>query len=53
MAEPSDATMITGADGKERTKVSFPGSVNGEDGDYVYIIEPDGKTINLRQFEKK
>jgi RHS repeat-associated protein len=53
LAEPKDVTTIKGDDGKERTKVSIPGSVNGEDGDFVFIIEPDGKTINHRQFEKK
>ncbi|MEH0019208.1 MAG: right-handed parallel beta-helix repeat-containing protein [Desulfobacter sp.] len=42
---------ITGGDGIERTKVELPGSINGKEGNYSWIIEPD-KTINHRQFER-
>lgn len=42
---------ITGGDGIDRTKVELPGSINGKDGSFNWIIEPD-KTVNHRQFER-
>jgi hypothetical protein len=50
----ADAAMvrkITGGDGIERTKVELPGSINGKDGNFSWIIEPN-KTVNHRQFER-
>lgn len=42
---------ITGGDGIERTKVELPGSINGKNGNYSWIIEPN-KKVNHRQFER-
>jgi RHS repeat-associated protein len=50
-ADAAKVKIITGGDGIERTKVELPGSINGKDGNYSWIIEPD-KTINHRQFER-
>jgi len=50
-ADAASVKKITGGDGVERTKVELPGSINGKDGNFSWIIEPD-KTINHRQFER-
>ena len=50
-ANAASVKKITGGDGIERTKVELPGSINGKDGNFSWIIEPD-KTINHRQFER-
>ncbi len=50
-ADTASVKKITGGDGVERTKVELPGSINGKDGNFSWIIEPD-KTINHRQFER-
>ncbi len=50
-ADAAKVKKITGGDGIERTKVELPGSVNGKDGNFSWIIEPD-KTVNHRQFER-
>jgi hypothetical protein len=50
-ADAAKVKKITGGDGIERTKVELPGSINGKDGNYSWIIEPDN-TINHRQFER-
>jgi hypothetical protein len=50
-AAEGTATQITGGDGVVRTKVQVPGAKNGEDGNYTWIVEPDG-SINHRLFEK-
>jgi hypothetical protein len=43
-------TTITGGDGVERTEVEIPGSYQGKEGVFQYIIEPDGVTCNHRLF---
>ena len=57
-ADAANVKKITGGDGIERTKVELPGSVNGKDGNFSWIIEPDktvgagdgaGKTVTLRK----
>lgn len=50
-ADAAKVKKITGGDGIERTKVELPGSINGKDGNFSWIIEPD-KTVNHRQFER-
>lgn len=45
-----NVTRITGGDGIVRTKVEVPGSYQGKDGVFEYIIEPDG-TCNHRLFK--
>jgi RHS repeat-associated protein len=50
-AADGSATQITGGDGVVRTQVQVPGAINGKDGNYTWIIEPDG-LINHRLFEK-
>jgi uncharacterized protein RhaS with RHS repeats len=50
-ADAAKVTKITGGDGIARTKIELPGSINGKDGNYTWIVEPD-KTINHRQFER-
>ncbi len=50
-ADAAKVKKITGGDGIERTKVELPGNINGKNGNYSWIIEPD-KTINHRQFER-
>jgi hypothetical protein len=45
----SDATPITGADGVSRTLVRLPGTINGESGNYEWIIDQDG-IVNHRFF---
>ena len=42
---------ITGGEGIDRAKVELPGSINGKDGNFSWIIEPD-KSVNHRQFER-
>ena len=42
-------TVIEGGDGVLRTKVEVPGSYNGKDGVFEWIIEPDN-TVNHRFF---
>ena len=44
----SSSTLI-GGDGVMREYISFPGSINGTDGFFEYILEPDG-TCNHRLF---
>jgi hypothetical protein len=43
-------TTITGGDSIERTEVEIPGSYQGKEGVFQYIIEPDGVTCNHRLF---
>ncbi|AUG56722.1 hypothetical protein [Acetivibrio saccincola] len=43
-------TQITGGDNVVRTKVEIPGSYQGKEGIFEYIIEPDGVTCNHRLF---
>ncbi|MEP3244604.1 MAG: RHS repeat-associated core domain-containing protein, partial [Sneathiella sp.] len=50
-ADAATVRKITGGDGISRTKVELPGSINGKDGNFSWIIEPDN-TINHRQFER-
>jgi hypothetical protein len=45
-------STIRGVDGIERTKIELPGSVNGRDGVFEWIIEPDGK-VNHRLFVER
>ena len=42
-------TKIKGGDGIVRTKVELPGSLQGRDGTFEWIIEPDG-SVNHRLF---
>ena len=42
--------QITGGDNVVRTKVEIPGSYQGKEGIFEYIIEPDGVTCNHRLF---
>jgi uncharacterized protein RhaS with RHS repeats len=44
------ATKVVGGDGVPRTHIRLPGSKNGKDGAYTWIIDPDG-SVNHRQFE--
>ena len=41
---------IIGGDGIKRTVVELSGAINGKQGIFQYIIEPDGLTINHRLF---
>jgi hypothetical protein len=50
-ADAAKLKTITGGDGIDRTKVELPGSINGKDGNFRWIIEPD-KSVNHRQFER-
>ena len=50
-ADAGNVKKIIGGDGIERTKVELPGNINGKDGNFSWIIEPDN-TINHRQFER-
>jgi len=50
-ADAANISTITGGDGIDRTKVELPGSINGKEGNFSWIIEPDNK-INHRQFER-
>ena len=50
-ADAASVKKITGGDGIGRTKVELPGNINGKDGNFSWIIEPD-KTVNHRQFER-
>ncbi|TXL02528.1 hypothetical protein BMR09_16700, partial [Methylococcaceae bacterium CS3] len=50
-ANTATVRKITGGDGIKRTKIELPGSINGKDGNFSWIIEPD-KTVNHRQFER-
>jgi hypothetical protein len=45
-------TPLTGGDGTQRTLVTLPGSLNGEDGTYQWIIEPNGD-VNHRFFDTR
>ena len=47
-----DASTITGGDGIPRTLVRLPGAINGEAGDYEWIIDQDG-TVNHRYFNTR
>lgn len=49
--DAASVKKITRRDRIERAKVELPGSINGKDGNFSWIIEPD-KTINHRQFER-
>lgn len=51
-AADGTAMKLTGGDGVVRTRVELPGAVNGRDGNYTWIVEPD-QTVNHRQFEPK
>ena len=51
LADGAKTKKITGGDGVDRVKVELPGSINGKDGNFSWIIEPN-KTINHRQFER-
>jgi hypothetical protein len=44
-------STIIGGDGIERTKVELPGTINGKEGNFSWIIEKD-MTVNHRQFER-
>jgi RHS repeat-associated protein len=48
-AQHGKVSPLTGGDGIVRTKVELPGSYNGKDGHFEWIIENDG-TINHRLF---
>jgi hypothetical protein len=47
---PDDVSTETGADGDTYTHVRIPGSINGTDGVYHWIIDDEGM-INHRMFE--
>jgi hypothetical protein len=50
-AGDGSVTQETGGDGLSRTKIALPGSINGKDGNYTWIVEPDNTTVNHRMFE--
>ena len=50
-ADAATVNKITGGDGTKRTKLELSGSINGKDGNFSWIVEPN-KTINHRQFER-
>jgi hypothetical protein len=45
-------TLPTAGDGIPRTLVRLPGAINGEAGDYEWIIDQDG-TVNHRYFNTR
>ena len=51
--DAAKAKKITGGDGIERTKVELPGSINGKEGNYSWIIEPDKTMRQRRRMESK
>jgi len=51
LAQPSDVSIEPGEDGVARINVRIPGSINGTEGEFRYILEPDEVSINHRLFE--
>jgi RHS repeat-associated protein len=47
-----EKTIINGADGIKRTRIILPGSINGRNGVYEWIVEPNGM-INHRLFNTR
>jgi hypothetical protein len=41
---------VPGGDGVTRTWIEIPGAYDGKSGIFQYIIEPDGTTVNHRDF---
>lgn len=50
-ASAGKVSEIVGRDGVVRDKLEIPGSVNGKDGVFEYIKDPDG-SINHRFFRE-
>ena len=46
-------TPLVGGDGITRTKIELPGTYDGKQGHFEWIVEPDGVTINHRLFVPK